>query len=132
MKSGGLVGLIAGAFAGVTFYLLASFYVMIGIWEPTGRSLIESIVLVLWNHVGINAFWGGIFGLFFAIAFDRIPGKGIIKGLFIGLIYSLFSSFYAAYSFWAHGSIYWATTFLMSSFQDKYVYGIIFALLYKK
>ena len=80
----------------------------------------------------LNAFWGAIFGGFFALVYDRLLGKGIWKGVFIGLIYWLFSAIRPATFLAAYGDFWWTTAFTLGGTLDKFVYGILFVILYKK
>ena len=133
MRSSIAAGLIAGAIAGIVPMILTHTYMAIGIQEPypfpiTIIFLVNQAIV----HLGWNGLWGAIFGLFIALFFDRIPGKGIKKGLLIGLIYSLFSSWQPAYSFWTYGHTLAGIAFILNSAQDKFVCGILFAYLYKK
>jgi len=82
-------------------------------------------------HLGWNGIWGVIFGLFISIIFDRIPGRVITKGLLIGLIYALFSTFQPVCSLWAYGNVTSALIFLLGGPQDKFIFGILFTYLYK-
>lgn len=132
MKSGFAVGTIAGLIAGFfTGVVLNQLLYVLGIWEPLFTDFYYYILEAIPSLV-YNAIWGAFFGLLAAIFFDSISGSRILKGLTIGLIYCLFSALYPVYAYWAFDNTFWAMIFLQSSPIDKFIYGIVFAYLYKK
>ena len=133
MRNSFVVGFIAGAIAGIVPFAINIPLGLMGLHPAyVPPYTITFLVSGAMTHIGFNAIWGSLFGIIFAIMFNRIPSSWIKKGLFIGLIYSLFSCFQPAYSFWTHGNIWWAIGFIVNGPQDKFVYGILFAYLYKK
>jgi len=84
------------------------------------------------THVGNNAFWGALFGLTISLVFDRIPGKGIKKGLFIGLIYCSLAIFYPVSTYLTLGDMATTAEYLRNGPIDKFVYGILFVLIYER
>jgi hypothetical protein len=131
---GAIAGLIAGFWSGV---IQNNLFPALGIVERgSGAPFAPDIYFVILNaipSIGYNAIWGAFFGLIVALFFDRIPGKIIMKGLIIGIIWGLFATFQPGYSFWAYDNYIWAGIYLRGLyFIDKFIYGIIFAALYKK
>jgi hypothetical protein len=131
MRRGLYAGLIAGAIAGVIPFIVYQIYSAIGILEPkiyTIMFLVRQVII----HIGINALWGVIFGIIFALFFDRIPGKGIMKGIWIGAVYSLFSVIRPTLFVVAYGFFIWGIAFMLSASLEKFVYGILFTKFYKE
>jgi hypothetical protein len=132
MKSGFAVGTIAGLIAGIWGGLVQDLlFINLGLYYLP----ITDIYIYFLNAIpslGINAIFGAFFGLLGAIIFDSISGNRILKGLAIGLIYCLFTALYPVHAFWAFDNPVWAYVFLISSPIDKFIYGIVFAFLYKK
>ena len=133
LKIGIIAGLIAGAMAGIVPLVSNIVYSDMGINElkSPGTIILANEVIV---NIGMNAIWGAIFGIIFAIFFNRIPGKGISKGLLIGVIYASLSVirttfFLLAYGYW---DILWGSAYILSTTLDKFVYGILFVILYKR
>jgi len=135
MKNPIIAGFIGGAIGGIIPFIQYHLYMTIGYLNLELSPFTYTIAFLANQatvHVGFNGIWGAIFSLFFARFFDRIPGKGIEKGLVIGFVYYLFSIVQPAYFYWVYDNPSWAETYLFGLyFFDKLIYGIIFAYLYK-
>ena len=82
--------------------------------------------------VFIHFFWGAIYGAFYALFYNRIPGKGVVKGLFYGLAIYLLSPFrYATYNF-VYGILFFAKVWTITPFIVFAIFGIVLGHLYKK
>ena len=135
MKNGYFKGMIAGAIAGTLAGIISFFiyqiYSAVGILEPkiyTIMFLVRQVVI----HIGINTLWGLIFGIIFAFIFDKLPGKGISKGLWIGLVYFIFSIVRPTMFVLSWGMVIWGLAFILGVSLEKFVYGILFVTLYKE
>ena len=126
---GALAGVVAGFWTGI---IQDPLFVALGIMDWPLPTDIYFTILSAIPSLGYGAIFGAFFGLLAAIFFDNISGKRILKGLIIGLIYCLFSALYPIYSFWVFDNTLWAYIFLLTSPIDKFIYGMIFAYLYKK
>ena len=125
--------ILAGAIAGIIPFLTYRVYWATGIWEqPPYIDTIFDHIYQLIVHMGNNAFWGALFGLTIIFAFDRIPGKGIKKGLIIGLIYCSLAIFYPVSTYLTLELISGVIEYLMNGPIDKFVYGILFVFIYEK
>ena len=88
-------GIFPGAVAGIIGGIAASFFAIIGhitgYWGiPSKKGEIISTI-DFWlsqagTHILMHLIWGTIFGILFAKVYNLIPGKGIKKGLYYGLI----------------------------------------------
>jgi MFS family permease len=132
MKSSFTIGALAGIVAGFwTGIIQDPLFVALGIMDwPLPKDIYFTILSAI-PSLGYGAIFGAFFGLLAAIFFDRISGKRIQKGLAIGLIYCLFSALYPVYAYWVFDNTLWAYIFLLTSPIDKFIYGIVFAFLYK-
>jgi len=133
MKNSFTIGTIAGLIAGFYTGVIQNYLIdALGIGNFQLPTDIFFVILRAIPSLGINAIFGAFFGLLAAIIFDRISCNRILKGLAIGLIYCLFSALYPISSFWAFDNPLWAYIMLLTSPIDKFIYGIVFAFLYKK
>jgi hypothetical protein len=129
-KIGAVSGLIAGIITSIIPLVTDYAFSTLGIsqWLVGIDFLFKKIIV----HILNNAIWGVIFSLILIMFFDRIPGKWIKKGLIFGLILSLFAVirptfFVITYGFPIFGSVY-----MLGYTIDKFIYGILFAALYKR
>ena len=127
MITGAIAGLCAGFFTGV---ILDQIYVALGFYEPLFPGIYYAILSAI-PSIAINGMLGAFFALFFVLFFDRTPTNRILKGLTIGLIYCLFSGLYPVYGLWAFEQPFWSWIWFLTSPLDKFIYGIVFAFLYK-
>lgn len=56
--------------------------VSIGALTPGRTGVMQLIV----GEIAIGIIWGAIFGVIYPLFYDKIPGKGILKGLVYSLI----------------------------------------------
>jgi hypothetical protein len=131
MKKGIIAGVISGALAGIIPFFIYQIYSAVGILESkiyTIMFLVRQVTI----HIGFNALWGAVFGIIFALIFDKLPGKGIVKGLWIGLIYFIFSIVRSTMFVISWGMVIWGFAFILGVSLEKFVYGILFVTLYKE
>ena len=124
-------GAIAGMVAG-----LSSFFYTVAIMNPLlWPKLVVDIGLLmsqLGTNVLFNIIWGIIFGILFAMFYDKIPKKGILKGL----IFSIIVYFFTNIPSWIRNIIYaqWYSMALWSFLAALFVFvpfAIVIGYLYK-
>ena len=87
------------------------------------------ISTVIWNIA-----WGTVWGLVCSWVYDSIPGKGIVKGFFYGLIFWVFIDF----SYGMYIAFIWPVDlavglgFIIANLYGRFSYGLTFVALYKK
>jgi len=82
-KIGAVAGLIAGIVAGIIYDYFAKISASIGFWiDPWPQAVSNSFVA----NVLISIIFGIVIGVIFSEAYDILPGKGNLKGLYFGLI----------------------------------------------
>jgi len=142
MKSGIHPGAIAGFIDGVLAYFCAVFYPYIGVYPPEDLGYLTDINFIMiqfGTHIFIHLFWGIIFGVIFAKAYNIIPKKGIVKGFYSGLFIFFISALQLLTFFWAYGltfkQIIWTIVGVQYVIFDMLaypVYGVVPGCLYKK
>jgi len=136
IKSGMTVGAIAGLIGGIVAFILQFINTFIievpNSWLDQISSNISIVNLAAIEIVPMTV-WGVIFSTLFVLFFDRIPGKGSVKGLYFGLILCLlcvirkFSwgiPYAMRYDTMIMGIITYSLMFI--------IYGLVLGLLYKK
>jgi len=136
MKNAILAGAVAGAVSVPAF--LAGGYVMgeIGVFIPPGGMEIwtpSMFMMLALAHLSLDIIWGVIFGLLFASLYGWIPGKGVVKGLYYGLLIWVIKdvcagSYLALTIFEVNSGI----MLISAGFFMWIVYGPVLGILYKK
>ena len=134
LKAGIISGLVAGIVTGIIGPFLHKTIVSMGLfgswWQPI--SLAAGVLEVF---LPLNLIWGIILGVIYSKAYCMIPGKGISKGLFYGLILyfilairtSTFDLAYGRFLQAAGGYIAWIVLII-----DGLIIGIIYEFLRSK
>jgi len=142
MRSGIIPGAIAGIVGGMAASIFAILGPAFGLWgfvEGQIRLSFELWIGQAGSHILINMIWGAIFGAFFATAYNLVPGKKIIKGLYFGLIMYVITTFligtYAVswslyHNEWLMAIIYVGS--LITGAAQAIVFGLVLGLLYRK
>ena len=141
VNSGIHPGAIAGVICGILSYFLAIFYPYIGVFPPVYSAYLTDIIFMLsqfGTQVLISMIWGTILGAIFAKAYNIIPSKGILKGLYYGLILFFLSGVQLTTFFVAAGlafndpsHIWWGSRWLLFYILVYPVYGVALGYLYK-
>jgi hypothetical protein len=136
MKSGILVGAIAGVAAGIVAVACSYiFAISIGIFEPPGGSKIWDISLIRLfavAHFSLDMIWSIIFGAVYAMLYGSIPGKGVVKGLYFGLLIWMIKDIAAgSYTALIALEIDWAFALILIGFFMWIAYGLVLGYLYK-
>jgi len=137
MKSGIFAGAIAGIVTGIVSFALGPMLAQIGIIEPLGGTWeiwdTSFYVTFALAFISLALIWGTIFGLIYSRYYDSTPGKGILKGLFFGLMIWLIKDV-AAGSYvalmWVEISI--SAALIINGFFMWIAYGLVLGYLYKK
>jgi len=114
IKSGVYSGVLTGFFFTPTIivgYVIAAYFGMVlGFVEAIPDYLTDFglIISQFGSHAVINMFWFGIYGAFYAMFYDRIPGKALVKGSIFGIIITLITSFRICIYWFSYGSLAWA------------------------
>jgi len=137
MKNGIYAGAIAGVIMGICTVIIGFTTVFyIGIKEPTYDVETWTPTLTIWltlAQIALGVIWGSIFGAIYTFVYDLIPKKGIIKGLYYGLLLWLIKDIaagsYAAFMLMQRSI---AIDLVYYGFFMWTIYGLILGYLYKK
>ena len=135
MKSSVLAGAIAGFAAGIAFFILGSSFIRIGVIEPpiTPGIWYELYGLVFLAGVSLGIIWGIIFSAIYSMLYDSIPSKGVLKGLYFGILIWIIKDVAAgSYLGLIGGGTYYAVTLILIGFFMWIIYGPVLGYLYKK
>ncbi|WP_455276233.1 hypothetical protein [[Eubacterium] cellulosolvens] len=139
LKGGILPGAIAGFADGVVAAIVNAIAFISGFFGPPAAG--GALVLLrfdFWmsqsgSSILINTIWGIVIGMIFTQVYNLIPGKGIKKGLYYGLIIAVISSFHTAAYYIGWGIIIGGLwTFVVGFFSTAITLGIVLGALYKK
>ena len=122
-KIGAVSGLIAGIGAGLIVHISSLFLPMIGRTETS---------FSYFNEITINLIWGIIFGIIYSRTYNMIPGKGIVKGIFYGLLVFFFTAFREAIWMVAYLWFYEAISVMFVYFFGSIAYGLVLGILYEE
>ncbi|WP_455369056.1 hypothetical protein [[Eubacterium] cellulosolvens] len=137
MKSGIFAGAISGVVMGIVGSIVGYFFTGFRLIEPIGGFEIWNdpsiqILLVL-AEISLGLIWGSIFGAIYAYAYKIIPGKGVIKGLYFGLIIWLIKDIAGgSYTALILMQIQTALLLIIYGFVMWIVYGLLLGYLVKK
>ena len=125
MKNVVLAGAIAGVVGGIAGVVLGLVCVPIGFWcAMTNTSAAATIVLTI------------IFAVIFAVLYsklcDSIPSKGVLKGIYFGLMIWVVNIAAGAYVALVGGEISTGSSLIIFGFFIWIVYGALLGALYKK
>lgn len=128
IKSGIIPGLITGLIFGIAveimWVLSAYFGTTFGFMEiyPDYLTDIGFIISQWGSHMFFNMVMWGIFGAFYAMFYDRMPGKALVKGAVFGLIHWLITSFQMGVYCLAYGQLSTAL-WVGLIYADLYIFG---------
>ena len=144
MMSGLLPGAIAGFCGGISSGFVSVIGTLSGymgvVYEPGGEIIptISFWAAQFGTHVLINMIWGTIFGAFFALVYNLVPGEKVRKGLYYGLIMYLITSFQLSIwvMVWFTYRSYWSLVISeiigLAFASNMIIYGLVLGYLYKK
>ena len=143
MKSGLLPGAIAGLMQGITAGVVSVIGHVTGLWGvPTSGEIVSTIsfwVAQFGTHIIINMLWAIIFGAFFALVYNLVPGKRVIKGIYYALImyfitmviiFTWYTVWYANHNAWQLANSQFLNIFVFGI--DDVIYGLVLGYLYRK
>jgi len=134
ITSGIIPGVIAGSIFAITVPIYYWLNTLLGLMEPTFPNQLADIELLLFQfgaHIVVNMFWFGIIGALYAMSYDRIPGKGLLKGFYFGLIIFLITSFRLGIYWLMYGSLQWAITWGLYLPFSFIIYGVMLDGIYR-
>jgi hypothetical protein len=128
-----IAGAIAGFVDGIVSFLSAYSGAILNLFYlPPEVLTLPFIPLMLGSIIPYNIMWGIVFGLAFAMTYDRIPGKGATKGLIFALIfYWLLSNIRNSQIMATGGEIRWPIIQVWVGFFASIAYGLVLGYLYK-
>jgi len=125
MKSGVAAGAAAGVVAGIVGIVFGLVCVPIGFWcAITNQAAVALIVITI--------IFGAIFGAMYSRFHDLVPGKGVSKGVYFGLMIWLVNITAGAYVALVGGEVPTASSLIIFGFFIWIVYGAVLGVLYKK
>lgn len=142
MKSGLSAGTIAGLVAGLFSAILVVVGRLIGLYGVFERPTMDSLFIFSIGWIIITILFGIVFGVIYEKFYHSIPGNGIKKGLYFGLLiyfikditagtYSIYSGIMGA----QYGLLEWIALGINLIVIGVYmwpIYGIVLGYLYKK
>jgi len=144
MKSRIYAGAIAGVITGLLSGTIMNIGLLIGLYGvPSGAILstpLEKVIVLFVGWVVLTVILGSCFGLVFSKAYDIIPGKGMRKGLFFGLLIWFIKDIAAGAYLILVGSLgplnlQWVAAgvnLVVLGFYMWPIYGLVLGALYKK
>lgn len=113
-------GIYAGVITGILFtpsiiisYFISAYFGTVLRFMETIPDYLTDVGLIInqfGSHAVINMLWFGIYGAFYAMFYDRIPGKHLVKASIFGVIIMLITSFRICIYWLQYGSIAWANS----------------------
>lgn len=136
MKNPILAGIIAGIVMGPLAIIIGNITVnQLGLIEPPGGKEIwgpSMFMLLGLAHISLGLIWGSIFGVIYASIFNIIPSKGVIKGLYFGLMIWLIKDVCAgSYTALILVQFQTAINLIYYGFSMWVIYGLVLGYLYK-
>jgi hypothetical protein len=134
IKLGVITGIILGIAVEITLVLSAYFGATFGFMETFPDYLTDiGFIIGQWgSHILINMILWGFMGAFYVMFYDRIPGKGIIKGCIFGLAYYLITGLRLGLICLAYGSLSYAL-WMGLIMPDVHIFaGLLLEGFYKK
>ena len=129
-KIGAVSGLIAGFVAGVVAIFFQNIAFMISFpyalifTSPTNFALV---------HILMGVIWGGIFGIIYSKGYGLIPGEGLSKSFFFGMLVFLITNFRDASYYLPYWPLYNPLTFswIFIGVFMWIAYGLVLGFLYE-
>ena len=128
MKSGVIAGSIAGFVGGIVSDIVGVIAINAGLLEMESANIAYSAVI----GIVLSIMFGAIFGAIYSRFHDQIPGIGVSKGLFFGLMIYLIKDIAAGAYIGFVGGMHPAAIWLQSGFFIWITYGPLLGVLYKK
>ena len=125
-----VTGLMAGFISGTTDFIFSVISIF-GIFFPIVLTL-DIQMLGIYSIITASL-WGIVWVLLYAFFYDYIPGKGVTRGLFFGLIIWIIAPTGNWIISAACGYYLWAIqTAIVTFFSIGIVYGLILGYIYKE
>ena len=132
IKNGIHPGAIAGLLGGISAFITIVIGIVMEFWPPSVPDPdIGFFLSQLGTHAFFNMIWGIVFGMLFAMFYDRIPGKGIKKGIVYSLTLFFITTFRGSIYGLPYGNLIFYSFSTISFFHFLTV-GLVLGLLYRK
>jgi len=126
-------GIYPGAFAGLVGGLVTPIGNLIFNKELHPK-LVEDIGFFIGQtgtHVFFNMIWGIVFGIIFMRFYEKIPARGIFKGIIFGTVMFFMTTLRGAFYQLAIGELMWFLYLVFTSYSMYFVFGLVLGYLYK-
>ena len=131
LKIGVVAGLIAG-FVTAIEAIFVSIPILLGLGPGYyGVVPIPATLQIAANEIVNNLIWGAIFGAIYSRTYKVIPGKGILKGLVLGLFGYLVFNIYFATIFLPFLFLEAVAGLVIRGILDWITYGLVLGILFE-
>jgi hypothetical protein len=132
-------GAIAGIVSGITSFLAAWLIINPLMWQRFSTD-VGFLMSQLGTLVMFDMIWGIVFGVLFAMFYEKIPGKGIFKGLifaisvyfFTNLPTTVYHLMYYQLLTLEYEILIWGIWSILTGLSVFIPFGIVLGLLYRK
>ena len=129
MRSGVVVGAVAGVVGGIVGVIFAAVGTSIGLLEAPAGPIVEVVAAMIVLTIIFGAIWGAVYSKFH----DLVPGMGVSKGLYFGLLIWLIKDIGAgAYLAFVDRIVPIAIGFVFLGFFMLISYGAVLGVLFRK
>ncbi|MCW4032908.1 MAG: hypothetical protein NWF08_05905 [Candidatus Bathyarchaeota archaeon] len=127
------LGAIAGLIGGVAAFLSRVGITITGLYPLPVELDPSSLFNVLAGyHIILNTIWAIVLGAIYTKVYNLVPGTGLIKGVFYGLIFFLVASFRMIPYFTLWGDLVNGLGWGYVGFFNALYFGILIGILYRK
>jgi hypothetical protein len=133
VKGGIYPGAIAGLLAGILLFIIQLF--LNKTLYPMIVADINFLVSQLGTHLLFNMIWGAVFGVLFVRFYNKIPSKGILKGITFAMILYFFTTFqFAVWSmaYLFYGSFDYGIAVIIAGLSVFIPFGLVLGFLCRK
>lgn len=131
-----IIGAIAGGVGGIMVTLTALYlFIPLGLIDPVisaEKYTLDLLLLHAFSIVTHDVFWGLVLGIFFFVIYDKIPGKGIMKGLIYSMAIYFIANIRTAHIIMTPGILLWPKIFVWVGLSYFITFGIILGYFFKK
>jgi hypothetical protein len=129
LRNGIHPGAIAGFFGGIGVFILNIIIFNRELFPY--MTDISFLISQMGTHAFFNMIWGIVFGIFFVMFYEKIPGKGISKGMVYCIIIFFLTPFLLGLGEIAYGEPMRGYWYCIGGFTNFFIFGIIIGALYK-
>jgi len=132
-KNDSVKGIYAGAFGGLAMGIVVFLYMSLIVNPYLYQSFAADVGFLigqLGTHMFFNMVWCASFGVLFVRFYERIPGKGLLKGFIFSMVIFFFTTGRTATFSLAYGQILWFIANMLA-ILGFLAFGIIIGYIYK-